>query len=59
MKGNADIKPYKKKDINACTYCSYLPVCQFDTTRKENSFRLLYNKENDEVWESIKEKQYE
>ena len=57
MRGNADIKPYKKKDISACTYCSYLPVCQFDTTRKENSFRLLYNKDNDEVWESIKEKQ--
>lgn len=59
MKGNADIRPYKKKDINACTYCSYLPVCQFDTTRKENSFRLLYNKNNDEVWESFKEKGYE
>jgi len=56
MKGNADIKPYKKKDISACTYCIYLPVCQFDTTRKENAFRLLYNKDNDEVWESIKEK---
>ena len=57
MKGNADIKPYKKKDISACTYCSYLPVCQFDATRKENSYRLLYNKDNDEVWESIKEKE--
>lgn len=59
MKGNADIKPYKKKDVVACTYCSYLPVCQFDTTRKENSYRLLYNKDNDEVWKNIKEKQYE
>jgi len=56
MKGSIDIKPFKKKDISACTYCSYLPVCQFDTTRKENSFRLLFNKDNDEVWESIKEK---
>lgn len=59
LMGNADIKPYKKKDINSCTYCNFLPICQFDTTRKENSFRLLYNKDNDEVWESVKEKHNE
>lgn len=59
MKGNAEIKPYKKKDTNSCIYCSFLPICQFDTTRKENSFRMLYKKDNDEVWENIKEKQYE
>lgn len=50
VKGNVDIKPCKKKSITACTYCSFLSVCQFDTARKENSFKLLYDKPNDEVW---------
>ncbi|MGI6084846.1 MAG: helicase-exonuclease AddAB subunit AddB [Acetivibrionales bacterium] len=56
MKGNTDIKPYKKKNISSCTYCSFLSVCQFDTTRKENSFRLLYNMDNDQVWKNVEEK---
>jgi len=51
MKGNVYIKPYKKKGVTSCKYCSYLSVCQFDTAMKENSFRLLYDKSNDEIWE--------
>jgi len=55
MKGNVTIKPYKKKGTTSCTYCSFLPVCQFDTTMKENSYRLLYDKNNDEVWGLMKQ----
>lgn len=51
MKGNVFIKPYKKKDKTSCDYCNFMPVCQFDTTMKENSFKMLYDKANDEVWE--------
>ncbi|GAE90735.1 ATP-dependent nuclease [Acetivibrio straminisolvens JCM 21531] len=50
MKGNVPIKPYKKKGTTSCKYCSFLPVCQFDTTMKENSFRNFYDKKDDEVW---------
>lgn len=50
MKGNVSIKPYKKKGTTSCKYCSFSPVCQFDTAMKENSFKLLYDKDNDEVW---------
>jgi ATP-dependent helicase/nuclease subunit B len=50
MKGNVSIKPYKKKGTTSCKYCSFLPVCQFDTSMKENSFKLLYDKDNEEVW---------
>lgn len=55
MKGNASIKPYKKKGTTSCKYCSFLPVCQFDTTMKENSYKLLYDKDNEEVWGLIGE----
>ncbi len=53
VKGNVDIKPCKKKGITSCTYCGFLSICQFDTARKENSFKLLYDKPNDEVWDLI------
>lgn len=59
VRGNVEIKPYKKKGINSCTYCSFHSVCQFDTTRQENSFRLLFDKSNDEVWDIIGGKQDE
>lgn len=50
MRGNVSIRPYKKKGITSCMYCSFSAVCQFDTAMKENAFRLLYDKNNDEVW---------
>lgn len=51
MKGSVDIKPFKKKGMTACSYCSFLPICQFDTTLKENSYRMLFDKNNDEIWD--------
>jgi len=51
--GRADIRPCKKKGITACAYCRFLPVCQFDATREENDYRLLYDKSNDEIWDLI------
>ncbi|NMA67408.1 MAG: hypothetical protein GX957_14440, partial [Clostridiaceae bacterium] len=54
MKGQVDIKPYKKKALTACKYCSFLSICQFDPVLKENSYRLLFDKDKDEVWDLIK-----
>jgi len=50
MKGNVSIKPYKKKGATSCKYCSFLPICQFDINMKDNAFKLLYDKDNEEVW---------
>ena len=55
MNGNASISPYKKKSTTACKYCSFLSVCQFDTAMKENAYRLLYEKEDGEVWDLFSE----
>ena len=51
MRGNTAIKPYKKKGDTSCRYCGFLPVCQFDPSMKENGYRLLYDKNDDEIWE--------
>lgn len=54
MKGNVAISPYKKKDTTSCKYCSFSPVCQFDSARRENSFRQLVDRRDDEVWAGLK-----
>lgn len=55
MKGNVPIKPYKKKKLTSCQYCSYSSICQFDLTQKDNSFNLLHDKEDDAVWKLMAE----
>ncbi len=55
MKGNAAIKPYKKQGTTSCKYCGFSAVCQFDTARAENSFKSLYDREDEEVWGLVAE----
>jgi ATP-dependent helicase/nuclease subunit B len=51
IKGTVTINPTKAKGGTACKYCSYLPICQFDTGMRDNAYRILYEKDNDAVWE--------
>jgi ATP-dependent helicase/nuclease subunit B len=53
MKGNVSIKPYKKKKDTPCRYCGFLPVCQFDSSLEENSFRFLQDIDSKSVWSII------
>lgn len=53
--GTATIRPVKSKEGTACSNCSYLPVCQFDTAMKENTYRLLVEKDKDEIWKLMAE----
>ncbi|MEF9991735.1 MAG: helicase-exonuclease AddAB subunit AddB [Romboutsia sp.] len=47
--GNIMIAPYKNKSGISCDFCSYSVVCQFDTTLKDNKYRILNDKKNEEV----------
>lgn len=55
VKGNVPIRPYKKKKITSCRYCSYSSICQFDLSNKENSFNLLHDREDEQVWKLMGE----
>lgn len=55
MKGKVPIRPYKKKGFTSCKYCSFSPVCQFDTARQENTFRLLPDLKDNEVWKKLEQ----
>ena len=50
LDGNVAVSPYKKRTATACTYCSYSSVCQFDTSMKDNRYRIFADLEEDELW---------
>ena len=46
--GQISIEPYKRNNnVNACTYCSYKSICQFDILFEGNQYKYLqkYNQE--------------
>ncbi|MGI6450001.1 MAG: helicase-exonuclease AddAB subunit AddB [Desulfitobacteriia bacterium] len=53
MRGKVEISPYKRKNLTSCRYCSFTAVCQFDPSLKENSYRLLPERKDEEVWKLI------
>ncbi|MHB1420600.1 MAG: helicase-exonuclease AddAB subunit AddB [Bacillota bacterium] len=53
VKGNVSIKPYKKRGTTSCGFCGFGAVCQFDTVRKENSFKPLEDLDDQGVWSLI------
>ena len=54
LKGWVPIHPTKSKEGTACKYCSYFSICQFDTARKENTYRLLQDLDKGEIWKLMK-----
>ncbi len=50
--GNA-IRPHKLGSTNACEYCDFKSVCQFDRTLPHQSFRYLTKAGKDEVLEKM------
>ena len=53
LSGEIDIKPYKKKDFTPCSYCEYTAICQFDPTLKENTYKIINDKRDKEIWELL------
>lgn len=49
MSGNIDITPYKNGDRTPCGFCKFSAICQFDTTLKDNKYKVITKKSNDEV----------
>jgi ATP-dependent helicase/nuclease subunit B len=50
MKGNVSISPYKKNKSTPCTYCGFKSICQFDAAMKDNRYRILQDRSDDEIW---------
>lgn len=50
MSGKVEINPYKKKTMTSCSYCDYTAICQFDPSLRENFYRLLPDRKDEEIW---------
>ena len=53
LSGEINIKPYKKKDFTPCSYCEYTAICQFDPSLKENTYKIIKDKRDKEIWEIL------
>ena len=53
LSGQIKIEPIKNNKKAYCDYCDYSAICQFDTSIKDNKYKLVLNKSNDEMWEKI------
>lgn len=50
LNGNIEIRPSKDKKRTACAYCTFSAICQFDPTMKDNKYRYVNKKDDEEVW---------
>ena len=49
LDGNIGINPYKSKESTSCDFCSFSSICQFDSTFKDNNYRIINKKSQDEI----------
>ena len=56
LSGDVKIEPCKSSKVIYCDYCDYSSICQFDTSIKDNKYRIVVKKNKEEVWEAIEEK---
>ena len=49
LAGNIGISPYKSKESTSCDFCQYSSICQFDSTMKDNDYRIINKKDQDEI----------
>ena len=57
LKGNIDIRPYKKDPGNKtpCQFCDYTGVCQFEPSVDGNNYRRIKKLSKEELWKIFNE----
>lgn len=53
LSGKIKIEPTKNSQRAYCNYCDYSAICQFDTSIKDNKYKLIIKKSDDEIWKKI------
>ena len=56
LSGKIRIEPCKNQRTSYCDYCDYSAICQFDTSIKDNKYKLVLKKDNKEIWNDMIEK---
>ncbi len=53
LEGNIEITPYRNKNRSACSYCIYSAICQFDISIEGNRYKVIKDKNDEEIWKDI------
>jgi ATP-dependent helicase/nuclease subunit B len=54
LSGEIKIQPIKNANRTYCEYCNFSSICQFDTTIKDNNYKVISKKSSSDIWNSIK-----
>ncbi|MCY6371394.1 helicase-exonuclease AddAB subunit AddB [Clostridium ganghwense] len=53
LSGDIQIKPFKGTKTEACSYCMYSAVCQFDDSFDGNKYKVINDKKDEEIWKML------
>lgn len=56
LSGDVKIEPCKSSKVTYCDYCNYSSICQFDTSIKDNKYKIILKKKKDGLWNEINNK---
>lgn len=56
LSGEIKIEPCKSSKVMYCDYCDYSSICQFDTSIKDNKYKIILKKKKDDLWEAMANK---
>ena len=54
LSGEVKIQPTKHSNRTHCEYCDYSAICQFDTGIKDNNYKVITKKTQNDIWNNIK-----
>ena len=56
LSGNIDIKPYynMKNKKTPCDYCKYKMICQFKSSKNDNTYNYISKKSKEQILEEIR-----
>ncbi len=54
LSGEIKIEPSNNNKTPFCEYCDYSSICQFDTKLKDNKYKVILKKSQDNIMEKIK-----
>jgi len=54
LSGDIKILPTKHSNRTHCEYCDFSAICQFDTSIKDNKYKIILKKSPNDIWNNIK-----
>ena len=54
LSGDVKIQPTKHSNRTHCEYCDFSAICQFDTSIKDNKYKIIIKKSESDIWNNIK-----